>query len=387
LTESLYYLSRDLGSAPDRQAILNGLVHNVEESLTARITVFLEEHERLDIVAGSSDLMLDQKEQAVADWAYRNRQPAGRGTETLGSALLIYLPLQAAEKTIGVLGIKLPGEADYRSEPTRRLLNAFCSQVALALERVEFTRQLEQAQLLRSRENLERALLNSISHDLRSPLATITGVLSSFRDGAGGLNEQSRHDLLENAWEEVGRLNRFVGNLLDMTRLEAGAVRPNLEPCDIEDLIGCAVAAFEHRLQGRQINILVPPDLPLVFLDMVLMTQVLINLLDNALKYSSADRPVTLLAKRDGHCLVLEVADQGPGVQEHELKWIFDKFYRVPVPEGVSGTGLGLSICKGFVEAHGGEIRAENRDGGGLRVIVTLPLDQGSSQRENNRDG
>ena len=387
LTESLYYLSRDLGAAADRQAILNGVICNVEESLAARIAVFLEEHDRLDIVAGSSELLLDVKERAVADWAYRNRQPAGRGTDTLGSALLIYLPLQAAGKVMGVLGIKLPEEAGYRSEPTRRLLDAFCSQVALALERVEFTRQLEQAQLLRSRENLERALLNSISHDLRSPLATITGVLSSFRDGAEVLNEQSRRDLLENAWEEVGRLNRFVGNLLDMTRLEAGAVRPNLEPCDIEDLIGCAVAAFEHRLQGRQIDIQMAPDLPMVPLDMVLMTQVLINLLDNALKYSSVERPVTLSAKRDEHCLVLEVADQGPGVQEHELKWIFDKFYRVPVPEGVSGTGLGLSICKGFVEAHGGEIRAENRDGGGLRVIVTLPIEQRSSQRENNHDG
>jgi two-component system sensor histidine kinase KdpD len=305
----------------------------------------------------------------------------------LESALLIYLPLQAAGKAMGVLGIKLPGDADYRSEPTRRLLDAFCSQIALALERVEFTRQLEQAQLLRSKENLERALLNSISHDLRTPLATITGVLSSFLEGVGNLSERSRRDLLENAWDEVGRLNRFVGNLLDMTRLEAGGVRPNLDYCDIQDLVGCAVSTFEHRLQGREIDIQVAPDLPLVRLDMVLMTQVLINLLDNALKYSSVDRPVTMAARVDKDCLVLEVADQGPGVPEHQLKWIFDKFYRVPVPEGVSGTGLGLSICKGFVEAHDGRIWAENRDGGGLRVIVTIPLNTGSPETENYRDG
>mgnify|MGYP001384056047 CR=1 FL=1 len=386
LTDSLYHLSRDLGAAVDQPAILSGVIRNIEGSLAAQVAVFLEERDRLNMTTSSSSLQLDMKERAVADWAFRNHQAAGRGTDTLGSAQLIYLPLQASGTAMGVLGLKLPVDADYRSEPTRRLLDAFCSQVALALERVEFTRQLEQAQLLRSRENLERALLNSISHDLRSPLATITGVLSSFRDDAGGLSEPSRRDLLENAWEEVGRLNRFVGNLLDMTRLEAGAVRPNLEPCDIQDLIGCAVAAFEHRLQGRQIDIQVAPDLPMVSLDMVLMTQVLINVLDNALKYSSVEQPVTVEAKADADCLMLEVTDRGPGVREHELKWIFDKFYRVPVPEGVSGTGLGLSICKGFVEAHGGKIRAMNRDGGGLRVIVTLPLAQGAPQKESCHD-
>ncbi len=387
LTESLYHLSRDLGGAADQQAVLDSVVRNIEESLAARVAVFLDEHGRLNMIASSSDLLLDMKERAVADWAFRNHQAAGRGTDTLGSAWLIYLPLQTVGKVMGVVGIKLPVDADYRSEPTRRLLDAFCSQVALALERVEFTRQIEQAQLLRSREHLERALLNSISHDLRSPLATITGVLSSFRDGAGNLNEQSRRDLLENAWEEVERLNRFVGNLLDMTRLEAGSVRPNLDYCDVQDLIGCAVAAFEHRQQGRRIDIEVAADLPLIRLDIVLMTQVLINLLDNALKYSSADAPVTLTASRDEDSLLLEVSDRGPGVQEHELKWIFDKFYRVPVPEGVSGTGLGLSICKGFVEAHGGTIRAENRDDGGLRVMVAIPLDKGLPEEGRSNDG
>ena len=387
LTESLYHLSRDLGAAADQPAILSGVVRNVEETLDARVAVFLEENDRLDLALSSDDLLLDVKERAVADWAFRNRQAAGRGTETLGSALLIYLPLQAAGKAMGVLGIKLPVDSDYRSEPTRRLLDAFCSQIALALERVEFTGQLEQAQLLRSKENLERALLNSISHDLRTPLATITGVLSSFLDGVENLSERSRRDLLENAWDEVGRLNRFVGNLLDMTRLEAGGVRPNLDYCDIQDLVGCAVSTFEHRLQGHQIDIQIAPNLPMVRLDMVLMNQVLINLIDNALKYSSVDRPVSVAAKVDKDCLVLEVADRGPGVQEHQLKWIFDKFYRVPVPEGVSGTGLGLSICKGFVEAHCGRIWAESRDGGGLRVITTIPLNRGSQETEKDRDG
>ena len=387
LTDSLYHLSRDLGAAVDRRTVLNSVVRNIEETLDARVAIFLEDRERLDIAVGSDDLIIDLKERVVADWAYRTRRPAGRGTETLGSATLIHLPLQVSGKVWGVLGIRLPRESDYRSEQTRRLLDAFCSQIALALERVEFAREIEQAQLVRSRENLERALLNSISHDLRTPLATITGVLGSFRDGVEHLSEPTRRELLETAWEEAGRLNRFVGNLLDMTRLEAGGVKPNLEECDIQDLIGCAVATFESRRQGRRIDIRVAPDLPMVRLDMVLMIQVLINLLDNALKYSPMDAPVEIAAQVSGKHLILEVADRGPGVREHELKWIFDKFYRVPAPEGVSGTGLGLSICKGIVEAHGGKIRAENRAEGGLRVIVAMPLGEETQSAEGDSDG
>ncbi|HTG82124.1 MAG TPA: ATP-binding protein, partial [Geobacteraceae bacterium] len=170
------------------------------------------------------------------------------------------------------------------------------------------------------------------------------------------------------------RLNRFVGNLLDMTRLEAGAIKPKEELSDVQDLAGCALAAIEQRLGRRRIELTIPGGLPLVRMDLALMTQVLVNLLDNALKYSPPESSITLSARVDGAVLVMEVADRGPGVPEADLHRVFDKFYRVPVPEGAGGTGLGLAICKGIVEAHGGKIRAENRAGGGLRVIVTLPV-------------
>jgi two-component system sensor histidine kinase KdpD len=179
---------------------------------------------------------------------------------------------------------------------------------------------------------------------------------------------------LEAAWQETGRLNRFVGNLLDMTRLEAG-LKLRLVPCDVQDLVGCALAALEPQLTDRQVELHIPPELPPANMDLVLMTQVLVNLFDNALKYARPERPIEISARVEEGSLLLEVADRGPGVPEADLRRIFDKFYRVPVPEGSGGTGLGLSICKGIVKAHGGSIRAENRPGGGLKVTVRLPLE------------
>lgn len=373
-TASLYYLSRDLAGAADIAAVMKGVIKNVEEALSARAVIFLPEGEQLEMLAASEGLTVDIKEQAVADWAFRNRHPAGRGTDTLISAGLIYLPLHTPASQLGVLGVLMEDEYDYRSQESRRLLDAFATQASMAIERVQFSRQAEQAQILQARENLERALLNSISHDLRTPLVSVTGALSALRDNQQHLHEQSRQKLLDAAYQEAERLNRFVGNLLDMTRIEAGAVRLNLESCDLQDLAGCALATLEHRIGNHLIEVDIPDTLPLVEMDLVLMTQVLVNLLDNALKYASQGSSISISAHVADFWIVLEVADRGPGIPEHDLKRVFDKFYRIPVPEGTGGTGLGLSICKGIVEAHHGKVRAENRPGGGVRMVVELPL-------------
>jgi len=373
-TNSLYYLSRDLAAIADIETLVEAVLKNVGESLNARVAVILPEGERLKVAAASKGIHPSVKEMAVADWAFRNRKEAGRGTETLGSAELLHLPLQASGNLLGVLGIKLENEADYRSRQTRRLLDAFASQTAMALERVQLSRQAEQAQILHARENLERALLNSISHDLRTPLVSITGALDTLRERVRTLTVEARLELLDTAWEEAERLNRFVGNLLDMTKLEAGAVKLRRELCDIQDLVGCSLAALERRLGTRKVDLHVPSTLPPVRMDMTLMTQVLVNLLDNALKYSPSSSPIDIAARVDEGRLNIEVADRGPGIPDQDLKRVFEKFYRISIPEGVSGTGLGLSISKGIVDAHGGTIRAENRTGGGLRIIVTLPL-------------
>ena len=242
-------------------------------------------------------------------------------------------------------------------------------------EQARLSQQAEQARILQAQDNLERALLNSISHDLRTPLVSIKGAISALRDKEGDrLSSHARHELMETAYDEAERLNRFVGNLLDMSRIEAGAIRLNIEPCDIQELVGCALAAMEPRLGDRAVLVDLPAGLTLVPLDMVLLVQVLVNLLDNANKYASDHSPIEIRASVDDERLSIAVSDRGPGVSEPELARLFDKFYRIAVPERVGGTGLGLSICKGFVEAHGGKISAKNRDTGGLTIEIQLPL-------------
>jgi len=371
-TASLYHLSRDLAVASDLPGILDAMVRNIEESLGAQIAVFLPEGERLELNRANSELTLDMKELAVADWAFEKSSPAGRGTDTLVSAALLYLPIATSGDVLGILGVRLGSESDYASPLTRRLLQAFVTQAALAVERVHLGKQAEQAQVLQARDSLERALLNSISHDLRTPLVSITGALGALRDKSRVYDADAWEELLDGAFEEAGRLNRFVGNLLDMTRLESGALKLKQVPCDVEDVFGCALAALEPQLGEREIEVRVPIGLDLVKMDMVLMTQVVINLLDNALKYTPLNSGIKLAAGLADHMLNLVISDRGPGIPENDLKRVFDKFYRLPVPEGAGGTGLGLSICKGIVEAHGGSIRAENR--GGLQIVVALPL-------------
>jgi two-component system sensor histidine kinase KdpD len=200
------------------------------------------------------------------------------------------------------------------------------------------------------------------------------GALSSLRDEGSLLGVESKQELIDLAWEEAERMNRFISNLLDVTRVEAGALKIKKEPYDVQDLLGSCLASFEPRLQERKIHIGLPPNLPLIPMDSVLMAQVLINLLDNALKYSPPGGRIEVAGRIRDRWLEIEVADQGPGIPEEYLKQVFNKFFRISRTEEVSGTGLGLAISKGIVEAHGGEIWAENRPGGGSKIVFTLPL-------------
>ena len=374
-TASLYHLSRDLAGAVDRPALLAAVVKNIEWSLNARLAVFLPEKDRLEVAASSQGLQLSAEDREVALWSYRSRRLAGGGADSYSysSSALTFIPLKALAQTLGVLCIRLDGPQEAESDQIRRLLDAYATQISMALERVRLARQAQQAQIHQARESLERALLNSVSHDLRTPLATITGVLSALLEEGESLNPAKTRELLETAAGEAGRLNRFVGNLLDMTRLEAGVVKLRLEPCEVQDLVGCALAPLEKQLGGRRIGLRLAADLPLVPLDLVLMIQVMVNLLENAHKYSAPEKEIEIFSFVSGGGLCIGIADRGPGVPEAELGRLFDKFYRIPVPEGVGGTGLGLSICKGIVEAHGGSISAKNRDGGGLEVTLTVP--------------
>ncbi len=244
----------------------------------------------------------------------------------------------------------------------------------MSIERGLFAEEASQTEILRATEKLQTALLNSISHDLRTPLASITGVLSSLRLEDHFLDDETRGELVETAYGEAERLNRLVGNLLDMTRLEAGTLRISLQPCDVQDVIGSALNNLSNRLDSHPVNVSIPPDLPLVHMDYVLIAQVFFNLLDNAIKYSPEEGPIDITARVVTGAMRIEIGDRGPGIPTEDLHHIFEKFYRVKRFENVVGTGLGLSICKGIVEVHGGKIWAENREDGGGLFIFTLPL-------------
>jgi two-component system sensor histidine kinase KdpD len=373
-TATLYALSRDLSSAASLNDILNAVIRHVGETLNAQIAILLPEGESLNVQTSSSGFSLGEKQKSVALWTFRNGQMAGRGTDTLSSAELLYLPLQTGGRVVGVMAIKLSNSDEGLAPETRRLLEPFAIQAALAIERAHLAQKAEQAQLLQATERLERSLLNSISHDLRTPLSSIMGALSSLRYEGNSPEAESKRELMDLAWEEAGRMNRFISNLLDITRLEAGVLKIKREPYDVQDLLGSCLASLEPRLKERKVKINLPPNLPLISMDSVLMAQVLINLLDNAVKYSPPEGTIEFSARTRENWLEVEVADQGPGIPEEYLMQVFNKFFRLSRHEKFSGTGLGLAISKGIIEAHGGKIWAENRPGGGSKIIFTLPL-------------
>jgi two-component system sensor histidine kinase KdpD len=285
-----------------------------------------------------------------------------------------YQPLRTSHGVVGVLGVR-PADADHhQTHDQRRTLDTFANQVAMAIERARLAEQARQAEILEITDKLQSALLNSISHDLRTPLVSITGALSSLMDAGLGLDEASRRNLIETAREEADRLNRLVGNLLDMTRLEAGAVRIHKDICDIDDLIGSALEQLTGRIGGHPVNIEVAAELPHCSLDFILISRVLVNVIDNALKYSPPEAPVDIRAQAANGYLEIAIADRGSGIPAEDLTRIFDKFYRVQRPDNVIGTGLGLAISKGIVEAHGGFMAAENRPGGGAIITLALPI-------------
>lgn len=374
---ALYELSRDLAATSELDPILQVIIRHVSQTFDREAVILLPSGDALQFRASSNPgLDLDDAEMAVATWAYRQGQPAGHGTDTLPAAALRYLPLKTAQGVVGVLGVKPLSPASHLAPEQRRLLVAFTSQAALAIERAELAEQARLAQLAQAAEQLQSALLNSISHDLRTPLVSITGALTSLEEEEADLDLTTRRSLVVMAREEAERLNRLVGNLLDMTRIAAGALRAAEETCDVQEVINAAFDRLGDRLANRPVTLAAPPLL--APMDLVLMVQVLVNLLDNALKYSPPDSPIEVTARAAADTLEIAVADRGIGVPPEDLERIFDKFYRVQRPAGASGSGLGLAICKGIVEAHRGRIWAQRRPGGGTIITVALPC-EGSS--------
>jgi two-component system sensor histidine kinase KdpD len=375
-TAALYSLSRDLAGIADRAELLAMALRHVEDIFETRAMVLLPDGGgRLAPAAGMApSLAPDDHDRGVAQWAFDRAQPAGQGTPTLPAARGLYMPLRGSRGPVGVLGV-LPAAGRRAVAPDQlRLLETFASQIALALERSQLAEQAETARVRLESERLRETLLSSVSHDLRTPLAVITGAGTSLLAADVELPEATRRELVETIVDESQRLNRLVGNLLDMTRLESSALKIREEWHSLEEVLGAALRRLESRLTGRQVSVALPDDLPLLPLDDVLMEQVFHNLIDNALKYTPAGSPLEISAAIEGEQAIVELADRGPGVPPGEEESLFEKFHRLRREGEPGGVGLGLAICRGILRAHGGEIRAANRPGGGAVFRLELPL-------------
>ncbi len=375
-TAALYAMTRDLISLQELDELLRVATRHIAEVFGSRVAAFLPDAagqlaRRVgELGSGASDA----SELGVARWVYEHGQLAGRGSATLPGARALYLPLSAARGTVGVLAIEPPTAEAPATPEQLHLLETFAAQAALAIERVALVEEAQQARLRSEADRLRNSLLSAVSHDLRTPLATITGSASALVEQEAALDPAARRELAHAIQEEADRLNRLVHNLLEMTRLESGGihVRKDWEP--LEEVIGSALARVEKRLGPRRVDVRLPADLPLVPLDPLLVEQVLINLFDNAIKYTPEDTPIEVSAAADDHVVSVTVADRGPGLAPGEEARIFEKFYRGEAAGTGSGAGLGLAIARGMVEVHGGQIVAEPRPGGGALFRFTLPL-------------
>ncbi|MBI1281780.1 MAG: DUF4118 domain-containing protein [Anaerolineaceae bacterium] len=371
-TLALYTLTHETATAVNMDDVLRTGVYQIGRVFAAEVAILLAKEGKLERQAHpSSTLVTEEKDYSVASWVFDNGKAAGRFTNTLPSASAHYLPLLTPNRTVGVIGIRTRGN-ERLSFDQEALLETFSNQIALVIERELLDEAAEQSAMLQESERLYTTLLNSISHELRTPIATIMGASSSLLDPQTRANEQVRTELTHDIHDAADRLNRLVENLLDMSRLDSGRLKLKLDWCDVSDVIGVSVKRVENCLIQRPITIQIAPNLPLVQMDFVLMEQVVVNLLDNICNYTPVGTKVDVSAEMNANWLVLTVSDTGPGLPSVDVERVFEKFYRVP-GTATGGTGLGLSICRGLVEAHGGTLTASNKDTGGASFVIRLP--------------
>jgi len=319
---------------------------------------------------------IDEADLAAARWSWDHDTPTGAGTDTLPGARRLFLPLGTAQGKVALLGVLAGEQAGPLAPEQRRLLDALSDQAAIAIEKMLLVEQVNEERVASERERVRSAMLASVSHDLRTPLASIIGAISSLRSYSAQYDEAARRELLATAQEEAERLNRFVGNLLDMTRLDAGAIAPHLEPVDVGDLVSTMLRRAQPLLARHKVTSDIPADLPPVSADFPLIEQALFNLIDNAAKYAPANTGIEVSAVHSGDMVEIRIRDEGPGIAEEALPHVFDKFFRASNGDRKRpGTGLGLAIARGFVEAMGGGVVAANRaDRSGAEFRVRLKV-------------
>jgi two-component system sensor histidine kinase KdpD len=376
-TESLYAFSRKLAGTATLDDVLWATAYQIALMLKVRVVLLLPQDGVLTVMAGyPPEDQLDQADLAAANWAWANDRPAGRGADTLPGAKRLFLPMRTGRGLIGAIGIDSDKTGPLFTPDQRRLLDALVDQGALAIERVLLVEDMDRVKRTVESDRLRGALLTSISHDLKTPLASVLGAASTLRDLGAGLTDAQKNELLGTMIDESERLNRFIANLLDMTKLESGAIVPNTAPYDVGEIIGSALRRAGKILGHHKVSLELSPNLPMLEIDAVLFEQVLFNLLDNAAKYAPAGSTITIRGVRDQAKVLLQIVDEGRGIPPAELESVFDKFYRVQKGDHVRpGTGLGLAISRGFVEAMHGTISAANRvDRSGAVITISLPV-------------
>jgi len=342
-----------------------------------RVVLLLPEAGTIVVKAGyPPEDTLGEADLAAAHWVWEHNRSAGRGSDTLPGARRLFLPMRTGRGSIGIVGIDSDKPGPILSPDQRRLLDALIDQGALAIERVHLVADLENARRTAETDRLRSALLTSISHDLKTPLAAALGAACTLRDLSGALTDAQKAELLATVVDESERLNRFIANLLDMTKLESGAVVPNAAPHDLSEIVGSALRRAGKILADHHVELKLAPGMPMLDLDAVLFEQALFNLLDNAAKYSPDGTTIRIVSWRDGDTAILQIMDEGEGIPPPDLEKIFDKFHRAQKADHVlAGTGLGLAIARGFVEAMHGTITAANRsDRSGAVFTIALPI-------------
>ena len=372
-TAVLYEMSRTLPAIHSLQDLLQTVLAQVATIFSSQVSLLVgDPGGELHLKAGEPFDDEYGREKLVGRWVFRHGHLAGLGTQTLPQAKGFYLPLRASHAVIGVLRLESDDPPRLNDPASRQFLEALGSQIALAIERDGLFRQTQEGRVEIEAERMRCALLSSVSHDLRTPLTVIAGSASSLVEGEKHLNDETKRELAQAIYEEAYRLERLVNNLLEMSRLQAGEIKLLKEWEALEEVVGAALAQLEAHLKDHPVITDLPADLPLVRMDQMLMERVLVNLLENAVKYTPEGAPIHISGRVEGDRLKVEVADHGPGLPLGEEERVFEKFYQVA--RGRSrGAGLGLTICRSIVEAHGGRIWAANRPAGGAVFTFTLP--------------
>jgi two-component system, OmpR family, sensor histidine kinase KdpD len=387
-TEALYRLSSRLAGETRVFEAARSAATLAEDVFGARVVIFLPEDGKLSFRRRTSDLLpVPPSEEPIAQWVFDHGHKAGLRTDAHSDATALYIPLRGARETFGVLAVlpdvvsNVVSHVDNRifAPEQQQLLEVFAGQTALAIERTLSQRSAEETRVHMQTEQMRSTLLSAMSHDLRTPLASITGAASTLRSQGDRLPLETKQELLESISDEAERLGRLVGNLLDMTRFESGGVELRRDFYPLEEIVGTVLQRTEPQLEGRAVTTDLAENLPMVFVDDVLLGQVLWNLLENAAKYTPPGSPLEIAGSEEDGAVIIEVRDRGPGIPPGEEERIFEKFYRGVKfyrgkSENIRGAGLGLPICRAIIQAHRGTIQALPREGAGTIFRISLPL-------------